>query len=138
MDFDDLLVNFYKILNAFPDALYRYRIVPALLIDEFQDTNVAQYAIVKKLAAVHHNITVVGDDAQSIYSFRGATIDNILNFERDFPELITIKLEQNYRSTKAIVKAANAIIKENRNQIPKEIWTSKREESHRDFSGGER
>ena len=128
MDFDDLLVNFYKILNAFPDALYRYQHrFQHLLIDEFQDTNVAQYAIVKKLAAVHHNITVVGDDAQSIYSFRGATIDNILNFERDFPELQTIKLEQNYRSTKAIVKAANAIIKENRNQIPKEIWTSNAE-----------
>ena len=128
MDFDDLLVNFYKILNSFPDALYRYQHrFQHLLIDEFQDTNVAQYAIVKKLAAVHHNITVVGDDAQSIYSFRGATIDNILNFERDFPELQTIKLEQNYRSTKAIVKAANAIIKENRNQIPKEIWTSNAE-----------
>lgn len=128
MDFDDLLVNFYKILKAFPDALYRYQHrFQHLLIDEFQDTNVAQYAIVKKLAAVHHNITVVGDDAQSIYSFRGATIDNILNFERDFPELQTVKLEQNYRSTKVIVKAANAIIKENRNQIPKEIWTSNAE-----------
>lgn len=125
MDFDDLLLNTHIILEKFPDVLYKYQHkFRYVLIDEFQDTNFLQYAIVKKIADVFQNITVVGDDAQSIYAFRGATIDNILNFEKDFPELKVYKLEQNYRSTQNIVKAANELIHKNKNQLPKEIWTS--------------
>jgi len=124
MDFDDLLLNMYIILEKFPDALYKYQHkFRYVLIDEFQDTNTLQYAIVKRIADVFQNITVVGDDAQSIYAFRGATIDNILNFEKDFPELRVFKLEQNYRSTQNIVKAANELIHRNKNQLKKEIWT---------------
>ncbi len=124
MDFDDLLMKMYELLNKVPQVLHRYQNrFKYILIDEFQDTNFAQYEIVKKLAAVHENITVVGDDAQSIYSFRGATIANILNFRKDFPDTKEYKLEQNYRSTQHIVKAANTIIAKNRNQIPKQIWT---------------
>ncbi len=124
MDFDDLLMKMYELLNKVPQVLHRYQNrFKYILIDEFQDTNFAQYEIVKKLAAVHENITVVGDDAQSIYSFRGATIANILNFRKDFPDTKEYKLEQNYRSTQHIVKAANTIIEKNRNQIPKQIWT---------------
>lgn len=124
MDFDDLLLNMHIILEKFPDALYKYQHkFRYVLIDEFQDTNPLQYAIVRKIADVFQNITVVGDDAQSIYAFRGATIDNILNFEKDFPDLKIYKLEQNYRSTQKIVKAANELIHRNKNQIKKEIWT---------------
>jgi len=124
MDFDDLLYKMYYLLVNFPDALFKYQNrFRYILIDEFQDTNYAQYAIVKKLAAVHENICVVGDDAQSIYSFRGATIENILNFEKDYPDLKIFKLEQNYRSTKHIVHAANKVITHNKMQITKEIWT---------------
>ncbi len=124
MDFDDLLLNIHVILEKFPDALYKYQHkFKYVLIDEFQDTNYLQYSIVKRIADVYQNITVVGDDAQSIYAFRGATIDNILNFEKDFPELKVYKLEQNYRSTQNIVKAANELIHNNRHQLPKEIWT---------------
>jgi DNA helicase-2/ATP-dependent DNA helicase PcrA len=124
MDFDDLLVNFYTLLKNYPDVLYNYQNkFQYILIDEFQDTNVAQYAIIKKLAAVHQQLCVVGDDAQSIYAFRGATITNILNFQADFPDYHLVKLEQNYRSTPQIVKAANHLIKHNKAQIAKEIWT---------------
>jgi DNA helicase-2/ATP-dependent DNA helicase PcrA len=124
MDFDDLLYRMYLLLKKFPDVLHKYQQrFHYVLIDEFQDTNYAQYAIVKKLADVHQNICVVGDDAQSIYSFRGATIENILNFEKDYPELQVFKLEQNYRSTKHIVHAANKVITHNKMQITKEIWT---------------
>ena len=124
MDFDDLLLNTHVILEKFPDVLYKYQHkFRYVLIDEFQDTNYLQYEIVRKIADVFQNITVVGDDAQSIYAFRGATIDNILNFEKDFPELKIFKLEQNYRSTQNIVKAANELIHFNKNQIKKEIWT---------------
>lgn len=124
MDFDDLLLNTHVILEKFPDVLYKYQHkFRFVLIDEFQDTNTLQYAIVKKIADVFQNITVVGDDAQSIYAFRGATIDNILNFEKDFPELKVFKLEQNYRSTQNIVKAANELIHRNKHQLKKEIWT---------------
>jgi DNA helicase-2/ATP-dependent DNA helicase PcrA len=131
MDFDDLLVKMYELLIQVPEALYRYQNrFKYILIDEFQDTNYAQNEIVKKLAAVHENITVVGDDAQSIYSFRGATIENILRFRSTYPEAREYKLEQNYRSTQHIVKAANTVIRKNRNQIPKEIWTEN--------NGGER
>lgn len=124
MDFDDLLVNFYLLLKNFPESLYYYQNkFQYILIDEFQDTNTAQYAIIKKLADRNQNLSVVGDDAQSIYAFRGATITNILNFQRDFPDYRLIKLEQNYRSTPQIVKAANHLIKHNSSQIAKEIWT---------------
>jgi DNA helicase-2/ATP-dependent DNA helicase PcrA len=124
MDFDDLLLNTHIILEKFPDVLYKYQHkFRYVLIDEFQDTNSLQYEIVRKIADVFQNITVVGDDAQSIYAFRGATIDNILNFEKDFPELKVFKLEQNYRSTQNIVKAANELIHKNKNQLKKEIWT---------------
>ncbi len=124
MDFDDLLLNTHIILEKFPEVLYKYQHkFRYVLIDEFQDTNYLQYEIVRKIADVFQNITVVGDDAQSIYAFRGATIDNILNFEKDFPELKIYKLEQNYRSTQNIVKAANELIHFNKNQLKKEIWT---------------
>lgn len=124
MDFDDLLLNTHLIFEQFPEVLYKYQHkFKYVLIDEFQDTNPLQYAIVKRIADVFQNITVVGDDAQSIYAFRGATIDNILNFEKDFPDLKIYKLEQNYRSTQNIVKAANELIHRNKNQLQKEIWT---------------
>src|SRR5690554_1680537 len=98
-----------------------------ILVDEYQDTNYSQYLIVKKLAAVYENICVVGDDAQSIYSFRGANIENILNFKKDYPDFKMFKLEQNYRSTSNIVNAANSIIKRNKDQIQKDVWTSNTE-----------
>ncbi|MFT7588487.1 MAG: DNA helicase-2/ATP-dependent DNA helicase PcrA, partial [Limisphaerales bacterium] len=124
MDFDDLLLKTHELLERFPESLYKYQhYFKYLMIDEFQDTNEVQYAIVKKLADVHHNIAVVGDDAQSIYSFRGATIANILNFQRDFPDCQTFKLEQNYRSTGVIVDIANNVISKNKNQLAKKIWT---------------
>ena len=124
MDFDDLLLNIHIILEKFPEVLYKYQHkFKYVLIDEFQDTNFLQYSIVKRIADVFQNITVVGDDAHSIYAFRGATIDNILNFEKDFPDLRVFKLEQNYRSTQNIVKAANELIHKNKNQLKKEIWT---------------
>jgi len=114
----------YQLLERFPDVLHKYQHrFKYVLIDEFQDTNFAQYSIVKKLGDVFQNICVVGDDAQSIYSFRGATIANILNFEKDYPEVRVFKLEQNYRSTQHIVKAANKVIVNNKTQITKEIWT---------------
>lgn len=124
MDFDDLLLKMYELLSRFPDVLYKYQNrFTHILIDEFQDTNFAQYEIVKLLAAQHENVCVVGDDAQSIYAFRGATIANILNFQKDYPDLKVFKLEQNYRSTEHIVKAANDIIRNNKAQLNKSIWT---------------
>ena len=124
MDFDDLLFNTNLLLKDFPDVLHKYQHkFKYILVDEYQDTNYSQYIIVKKLAALNENICVVGDDAQSIYAFRGANIQNILNFKKDYPDLKTFKLEQNYRSTKNIVDAANSIISNNKNQIQKEVWT---------------
>lgn len=124
MDFDDLLFKMYELLVKFPEVLYQYQHrFKYLMIDEFQDTNFAQYSIVKKIADVYQNICAVGDDAQSIYAFRGATIENILNFQKDYPDLHVFKLEQNYRSTKNIVKAANHLIVNNKNQLQKTIWT---------------
>ncbi len=124
MDFDDILYNTWKLFQEHPEVLYKYQTkFKYVMVDEFQDTNFAQYIIVKKLSAMHQNICVVGDDAQSIYAFRGANIQNILNFERDFPEIKTYKLEQNYRSTKTIVQAANSVITFNKNQLKKEVWT---------------
>lgn len=124
MDFDDLLLNTYQLFNQHPEVLYKYQeCFRYILIDEFQDTNLAQYTIVKDLAMLHKNICVVGDDAQSIYAFRGADIFNILNFEKDYPALNVIKLEQNYRSTQNIVNAANSIIRHNKAQLNKKVWT---------------
>ncbi|PJA09951.1 MAG: ATP-dependent DNA helicase [Flavobacteriales bacterium CG_4_10_14_0_2_um_filter_32_8] len=124
MDFDDLLFKTNILLRDFPEVLndYQHRF-KYILVDEYQDTNFSQYIIVKKLAAAFENVCVVGDDAQSIYAFRGASIQNILNFKTDYPEAKTYKLEQNYRSTKNIVNAANCIIDQNKDQIKKEVWT---------------
>jgi len=125
MDFDDLLFNTNILLRDFPDRLNYYQDkFRYIMVDEYQDTNFSQYVIVKQLAARFQNICVVGDDAQSIYAFRGASIQNILSFEKDYPEHHTFKLEQNYRSTKNIVHAANAVIANNRDQIQKEVWTA--------------
>jgi len=125
LDFDDLLLKTYDLINDNPAVLNKYQhLFRYVLIDEFQDTNLVQYLIVKKLVASSRNLTVVGDDAQSIYSFRGANIKNILNFEKDYPELTVFKLEQNYRSTQNIVKASDNIIKKNKYQLPKNLWTS--------------
>ena len=125
MDFDDLLFNTNVLLRDFPNILFKYQQkFKYILVDEYQDTNFAQYLITKKLAANDENICVVGDDAQSIYAFRGANIQNILDFKKDYPDLKTFKLERNYRSTQTIVKAANGVIFNNKDQIFKEIWTS--------------
>ena len=125
MDFDDLLFKTNILFKDFPDVLYKYQHrFKYILVDEYQDTNFSQYIIVKKLAAVFQNICVVGDDAQSIYAFRGANIENILNFKNDYPDLKTFKLEENYRSTKTIVGAANNIIKNNKHQLEKNVFTS--------------
>ncbi|GHU85764.1 DNA helicase [Bacteroidia bacterium] len=124
MDFDDLLFYMNVLLRDNPDVLEKYRTrLKYLLVDEFQDTNYSQYSIVKRLALKHRNICVVGDDAQSIYAFRGANIENIFNFKKDFSEHKEIKLERNYRSTKNIIAGANSVIDKNHNQIKKTIWT---------------
>lgn len=125
MDFDDLLYKTNVLLRDFPDVLHKYQHkFKYLLVDEYQDTNFSQYLIVKKLAALNENLCVVGDDAQSIYGFRGANIQNILNFKKDYPDYGLYKLEQNYRSTKRIVGAANSVIDKNRDRIKKDVWTS--------------
>ncbi|MBA2500121.1 MAG: UvrD-helicase domain-containing protein [Chitinophagaceae bacterium] len=125
MDFDDLLLKFYELLKHFPDALSKYQHkFQYILIDEYQDTNPAQYEIIKLLGAMHENVCVVGDDAQSIYSFRGATIQNILQFQKDYDDVKLVKLEQNYRSTQSILNVANEVISNNKSQIPKELWTN--------------
>jgi len=124
MDFDDLLFNTNVLFKEHLDVLNKYQQrFKYVMVDEFQDTNISQYLITKKLSAVRQNICIVGDDAQSIYAFRGADIQNILNFEKDYPELRVIKLEQNYRSTKVIVNAANSVINKNRAQLKKRVWT---------------
>ncbi len=130
MDFDDLLFNTNVLFRDHTDVLNKYQHrFKYVMVDEFQDTNVSQYLITKKLAAVSQNIAVVGDDAQSIYAFRGANIENILNFEKDFPDLKVIKLEQNYRSTQNIVNAANSVIDKNKGQLKKTVWTANGEGS---------
>lgn len=124
MDFDDLLFKTNVLLNKHPEILHKYQHqFRYLMVDEYQDTNFSQYLIVKRLAAVNENICVVGDDAQSIYAFRGANIQNILNFQKDYPEVKVFKLEQNYRSTKMIVNAANSIIANNKNQLEKNVFS---------------
>ncbi|MCP3678482.1 MAG: UvrD-helicase domain-containing protein, partial [Deltaproteobacteria bacterium] len=124
MDFDDLLLQTNLLFRDYPAVLDKYReAFDYLLVDEYQDTNYSQYLIVKKLSEIHRNICVVGDDAQSIYSFRGARIENILNFKNDYSDYRLYKLEQNYRSTQNIVNAANSVIKKNRDQITKEVFS---------------
>ncbi|WP_421824861.1 ATP-dependent helicase [Flagellimonas oceanensis] len=125
MDFDDLLLRTNELLTRFPEVLMKYQDrFRYILVDEYQDTNHSQYLIVKALSDRYQNICVVGDDAQSIYSFRGANISNILNFQRDYDDVAVYRLEQNYRSTKNIVNAANSIIANNKNQLEKNVWTS--------------
>ncbi|QHL86048.1 UvrD-helicase domain-containing protein [Nibribacter ruber] len=128
MDFDDLLFNTNVLFRDHVDVLNKYQnIFKYVMVDEYQDTNYSQYLITRKLAAKDRNICVVGDDAQSIYAFRGADITNILNFERDYPELAVFKLEQNYRSTQHIVKAANSVIKNNKAQLRKDVFSENEE-----------
>ncbi len=128
MDFDDLLLKTFELFQKYPDVLHKYQHrFKFVLVDEFQDTNFAQYSIIKQLSALYQNICVVGDDAQSIYAFRGADITNILNFEKDYSDLKTFKLEQNYRSTKNIVAAANSVIAKNKHQLDKSVWTDNTE-----------
>ena len=125
MDFDDLLLRTNELLTRYPDVLMKYQDrFRYILVDEYQDTNHSQYLIVKALADRFQNICVVGDDAQSIYSFRGANISNILNFQKDYENVGMYRLEQNYRSTRNIVNAANSIIGKNKNQIEKVVWTA--------------
>ena len=126
MDFDDILYFTNVLLRDNPDVLYKYQNhFKFILVDEYQDTNYAQYLIVKRIAALFENICVVGDDAQSIYAFRGANIQNILNFKNDYPDYKLIRLEQNYRSTQNIVNASNAVIAHNKDQIKKKVWSDK-------------
>ncbi len=128
MDFDDLLLKFYELLKNVPEALAKYQHkFKYILIDEYQDTNPAQYEVIKLLGAMHENVCVVGDDAQSIYSFRGATIQNILQFRKDYDDVKMVKLEQNYRSTKSILHVANEVIKNNKGQIEKVLFTENKE-----------
>ena len=124
MDFDDLLLKPLELFKRQPDVLERYQYrFSHILVDEYQDTNRVQYRLIKELTALHRNICVVGDDAQSIYAFRGADIRNILDFEKDYPDSQIFRLEQNYRSTKTILAAADSVIKQNSGQIPKNLWT---------------
>ena len=124
MDFDDLLLKTNELLNSYPDTLSKYQnIFKYILVDEYQDTNHSQYLIIRALSDKFQNICVVGDDAQSIYSFRGANINNILNFQKDFPDSKIFRLEQNYRSTKNIVNAANSLIENNQKRLKKNVWT---------------
>ena len=128
MDFDDLLLKFYLLLKTHPESLSKYqRKFKYIMIDEYQDTNTAQYQIIKLLGAMHENVAVVGDDAQSIYSFRGATIENILQFQKDYDEVKIVMLEQNYRSSQSILHVANNVIANNKGQLPKKLWTSNEE-----------
>ena len=125
MDFDDLLLRTNELLNRYPEVLAKYQDrFRYILVDEYQDTNHSQYLIVRALSDRYQNICVVGDDAQSNYAFRGANINNILNFQKDYPDVSLYRLEQNYRSTKTIVNAANSIISHNKNKIDKVVWTS--------------
>ena len=122
MDFDDLLLKFYQLLSTHPESLSKYqRKFKYIMIDEYQDTNTSQYQIIKLLGAMHENVAVVGDDAQSIYSFRGATIENILQFQKDYDEVKVVMLEQNYRSSQNILHVANHVIANNKGQIQQRV-----------------
>lgn len=142
MDFDDLLLKTNELLNRFPDVLAKYQDrFRYIMVDEYQDTNHSQYLIVRALSDRFQNICVVGDDAQSIYAFRGANINNILNFQKDYDNVQTYRLEQNYRSTKNIVEAANSIIDKNKTKLDKIVWTANdfgpKIKVHRSFTDGE-
>nr|MBF6607483.1 UvrD-helicase domain-containing protein [Flavobacterium sp.] len=142
MDFDDLLLKTNELLNRFPDVLAKYQNrFRYILVDEYQDTNHSQYLIVRALSDRFQNICVVGDDAQSIYAFRGANINNILNFQKDYENVQTYRLEQNYRSTKNIVEAANSIIEKNKTKLDKVVWTANDDgpkiKVHRSMTDGE-
>ena len=142
MDFDDLLLKTNELLNRFPDVLAKYQDrFRYILVDEYQDTNHSQYLIVRALSDRFQNICVVGDDAQSIYAFRGANINNILNFQKDYDNVKTYRLEQNYRSTKNIVEAANSIIDKNKTKLDKVVWTANdfgpKIKVHRSLTDGE-
>ena len=142
MDFDDLLLKTNELLNRFPDVLAKYQDrFRYILVDEYQDTNHSQYLIVKALSDRFQNICVVGDDAQSIYAFRGANINNILNFQKDYEGVQTYRLEQNYRSSKNIVEAANNVIDKNKTKLDKIVWTSNEDgpkiKVHRSVTDGE-
>jgi DNA helicase II / ATP-dependent DNA helicase PcrA len=142
MDFDDLLLKTNELLNRFPDVLAKYQDrFRYILVDEYQDTNHSQYLIVRALSDRFQNICVVGDDAQSIYAFRGANINNILNFQKDYENVKTYRLEQNYRSTKNIVEAANSIIDKNKTKLDKVVWTANdfgpKVKVHRSITDGE-
>ena len=128
MDFDDLLLKPLELFTGQPDVLGRYqRRFKYILVDEYQDTNRVQYSLLRELAGAHRNLCVVGDDAQSIYAFRGADIRNILDFEKDYPDCQVFRLEQNYRSTKTILGLADSVIRHNKDQIRKKLWTSNKE-----------
>ena len=142
MDFDDLLLKTNELLNRYPDVLAKYQDrFRYILVDEYQDTNHSQYLIVRALSDRFQNICVVGDDAQSIYAFRGANINNILNFQKDYENVKTYRLEQNYRSTKNIVEAANSIIEKNKTKLDKVVWTANdfgpKIKIHRSITDGE-
>jgi DNA helicase-2/ATP-dependent DNA helicase PcrA len=123
LDFDDILLRVYDLVRI-PEVLeYFHQKYQYIMVDEYQDTNEIQYQIVKLLASGTRNIAVVGDDWQGIYSWRGANIKNILHFGRDYPDALIVKLEQNYRSTKTVIEAANALIKNNREALEKTLWT---------------
>ena len=124
MDFDDLIYNCIRLFKEHKDVLEKYQFkFKYIMVDEYQDTNYSQYLLIKMLSAMHKNICVVGDDAQSIYAFRGANIDNIFNFQKDYPNVGVYRLEQNYRSTKNIVEAANNVIEHNKARLEKVVWT---------------
>ena len=124
MDFDDLLVNTFLLLRDHPETRRKYAsLFRYILVDEYQDTNAVQVSIVQLLSEGHQRVCVVGDDYQSIYSFRGANIDNILDFQKKFPDTRLFKLERNYRSTRNIVSAASSLMKHNRRQIAKEVYS---------------
>src|ERR1700733_14587146 len=128
MDFDDLLIKMYELLRNFPESLHKFQHkFKYIMIDEYQDTNPAQYEIIKLLGAAHENVCVVGDDAQSIYSFRGATIENILQFQKDNDDVKVVMLEQNYRSSQNKLHVANNVIANNKVKLPKKLWTSNEE-----------
>ena len=128
MDFDDLLLKTNELITRFPEVLAKYQDrFRYILVDEYQDTNHSQYLIVRALSDRFQNICVVGDDAQSIYAFRGANINNILNFQKDYDNVKMFRLEQNYRSTKNIVNAANSIIEKNQTKLEKVVWTANEE-----------
>src|SRR5699024_3198407 len=138
LDFDDLIMQTSELFDQNPDVLEKYQEkFQYIHVDEYQDTNEAQYKLVKQLGAKYRNVCVVGDADQSIYGWRGANIQDIMNLEQCHPRVRTIKLEQNYRSTKTILKAANEVINNNSNRKPKELWTDSREGDKLKFYRGQ-